>query len=482
MAPTPVAPGRTLVLFGIGVALLFGLVALAGTWRPALGVDLRGGERITLQTTDEVSDGTLEEASEIVARRADDFGVSAAEVTTRGETDVLVEVPGEAGPRLVSLVQRQATLGIRLVACSSGRPGPCASPDTAPDAEAETPPGDVPAALRWTGQPTRPWVDAYADASCPVTEPAVADPSTPLVSCDARGGKYLLTVPVVDGDRLDDVEARQHPTTGAWQVELDLDGDGTRTFGEVSQALVAGNRQFAVVVDGQVVSAPSMQAVITDGRASITGDFDEQSAGHLATSLRFGALPVSFEDGPRVAAVGSTLAGGQLGAGLAAGAVALLLALGACLVRYRAPGLVIAASLFVAGLVAYAVLVLLGQGIGYTLTLAGAAGLLVALGIAADSTVGLLERIRHEAQQGKSARNAVASGWPRARRTGLAAHAVVLLAALLLTVLAVQEVRGFAIALGLVTLVDLLVLFCFTRPLVELLGQRGLAPAPGGVR
>ena len=524
MARKPSRPGRTLTIFGLCMVVLFGLVALAGQWKPSLGLDLQGGQRITLRAADNnVPQSQLKEAAKIINSRVNGSGVAEADVTTQGNTNIVVEIPGDSNQGLVDVVQRQAQLRFRLVACSTQNPGPCAAatpsdgslpgvttpnraapqgllkpsadkkdkqkaaatespsasprrPSATPEAstapEADQPAGtSVDDALAWSKNPSPAWVEKYNKATCPLAEAPQDDPDQPLVTCDKDGVKYLLSVPVVEGTELKNANAGQDQQSIDWEVQLALKDQGTKAFGQVSQALVGTQQQFAIVLDGTVISAPTMDAVITDGRASITGNFKEADARELATSLKFGALPVAFEKDPKNDTIGPSLAGNQLSAGIWAGIVGLLVVMLYCLLYYRGLGLVVVASLLVAGILTYGLVLLLSKGAGFTLSLPGIAGLIVAVGITADSFIVYFERIRDEMRDGKSMRVAVETGWVRARNTCLAADTVSLLAAVVLYIFAIDEVRGFAFTLGLSTLVDLVVFFWFTKPMVSWLAR-----------
>ena len=258
----------------------------------------------------------------------------------------------------------------------------------------------------------------------------------------------------------------------AWQVDLSIGGQGKQVFADLSQNMVGTEKQFAIVLDGMVISAPTFNGVITNGDAQISGNFTETSAKSLATSLKYGALPIAFEkDGISVEQIGASLAGDQLTAGITAGLLGLLLVMLYCLLYYRGLGLVVIASLIVAAAVTYAMVLLLGHTAGFTLTLPGIAGLIVAVGITADSFIVYFERIRDEMRDGKSMRVAVQAGWKRARNTCLAADTVSLLAAVVLYIFAAGVVKGFAFALGLSTLIDLAIFFWFTHPMVTLLAR-----------
>ncbi len=339
-------------------------------------------------------------------------------------------------------------------------------------AEPAQPPadGDYGDPLTWMNSPDQASVQAFQDYQCPPpgeTTLVEDDPDAPLVTCDEEGTKYLLSTSLIEGTELAGADAGIPQGQFDWVVSLDFDGSGTEKFTEISRALFGTQNQFAIVLDGQVLSAPTMDALITSGRAEISGNFDEQSATSLATSLKFGALPIAFEPDPPVETVGPSLAGNQLSAGLWAGGIGLLLVMLYCLLYYRGLGLVVIASLVVAAGATYAMVLLLSETASFTLSLPGIAGLIVAVGITADSFVVYFERIRDEMRDGKSMPVAVESGWARARNTCLAADAVSLLAAVVLYIFAVGVVKGFAFALGLSTLIDLVVFFWFTHPLVS---------------
>ena len=313
-----------------------------------------------------------------------------------------------------------------------------------------------------------------ADLECPASgAPAGTEdvPDQPLLTCDEDGNAYVLSPAIIEGTQLDDAAATVPQQSFEWIVTLSLDGDATDIFADVTRQLVNTTAQFAIVLDGQVLSAPTVNGVITDGNAQISGSFTQETATSLANSLRYGALPLAFEISS-VEVQGPSLAGSQLDAGLLAGVFGLALVIAYCMVYYRGLGLVVVASLAVAAALTYAVVLLLGTGaLRFTLTLPGIAGLIVAIGITADSFIVFFERLRDEVREGKSLRLAVESGWRRARATIMAADAVSFLAALVLYIFAIGVVRGFAFALGLITLIDVFVVFFFTKPLVSLLAR-----------
>jgi preprotein translocase subunit SecD len=258
-----------------------------------------------------------------------------------------------------------------------------------------------------------------------------------------------------------------------WVVNLEFNSEGGAAFEqatrEISQKTEPQNR-FAIVLDGVSISAPSVNEAIPGGRAEISGNFTQKSATELANVLKYGALPLAF-DVSEVSNVSATLGGEQLRAGIIAGIVGLMLVIGYCFWYYRGLGIVVVASLGIAAILTYACVVLLGSSVGFALNLPGIAGIIVAIGITADSFVIFFERIRDEVREGRSLRTAVETGWRRARQTILIADTVSLLSALVLFVLAIGSVKGFAFTLGLTTLIDVVVVFLFTKPLMTLLAR-----------
>ncbi|WP_061965635.1 protein translocase subunit SecD [Demequina aurantiaca] len=290
--------------------------------------------------------------------------------------------------------------------------------------------------------------------------------------------KYIMGPVEMTGTDLSGASSGPHYTTagtldGTYQVNMEFTAEGGAKFAEITgriAQLEAPRNQFAIMLDGAVLSAPRVQQSITGGSAQITGNFTQEEAAQLANQLKFGALPLTFtvQSDEQISA---TLGAEQLQSGLIAGAIGLVLVVIYSLFQYRALGLVTIGSLIIAGLISFAVISLLSWGIGYRLSLAGVAGLIVAIGITADSFIVYFERVRDELREGRSLHSAIDHAWKRARRTILASDAVSLLAAVVLYTFAVGGVRGFAFTLGLTTLVDILVVFLFTHPILVLLGR-----------
>jgi preprotein translocase subunit SecD len=317
------------------------------------------------------------------------------------------------------------------------------------------------------------------DPAAGVTRVQQGDPDQPLVVCSSEGfEKYVLGPVEVAGTNVDDAQwgfgqGQTGASTGQVVVNIQFDGQGTSQFADVSRRLfgLEGDRnRFGIVLDGVVISAPTMNGIIPNGEAQISGNFTQESAEALANQLRFGALPLSFEV-QSTETISATLGSEQLRLGLLAGVIGLLLVVVYSLIQYRALGLVTVASLLIAGLITYGLLLIFSWRQGYRLSLPAVAGLIVAIGITADSFIVFFERIRDEIRDGRSLEVAVERGWERARRTILASDAVSFLAAVVLYLLAVGGVRGFAFTLGLTTIVDLIVVFLFTKPLVTLLAR-----------
>jgi preprotein translocase subunit SecD len=326
-----------------------------------------------------------------------------------------------------------------------------------------------------SGQPPASVIQQFQQLDC-ATHNADGNgpPDQYVVACDKdKQVKYLLAPARVIGTDVKSASAtvRQGPNgtvTSDWIVQVQFTGGGQGKFTKLTQDTVG--KQVAVELDGVVQSAPTIQNVIP-GDAEISGSFTQQSAEDLANVLKFGALPLTFKP-DKAQTISPTLGKQSLHAGLIAGAIGIGLVILYSFIYYRALGVVTIASLLVSGSLVYASVCLLGAAIGFTLTLAGIAGLIVAIGITADSFVVFYERLKDEVREGRSVRTSVERGWVSARRTILSADTVSFLAAVILYIVSIGDVRGFAFTLGLSTLLDVVVVFIFTKPLVTLLVQR----------
>ncbi len=295
------------------------------------------------------------------------------------------------------------------------------------------------------------------------------DPDLPLVTCSQdHQTAYLLAPSIISGDQIADASSGMDQRSGANIVQVQFKSGAADVWADYTATHIG--TQTAFTLDSQVVSAPQIQEAIPGGRTQITGGspgFTPEAARQLANVLKYGSLPLSFE-ASEAETVSATLGMTSLKAGLIAGAIGLALVLVYSLIYYRVLGVLTALSLVVAGAMVYAILVLLGRYINYTLDLAGIAGLIIGIGTTADSFVVFFERIKDEIREGRSFRSAVPRGWTRARKTIVSGNAVTFLAAAVLYFLAVGQVKGFAFTLGLTTILDLVVVFLVTWPLVYL--------------
>jgi preprotein translocase subunit SecD len=490
---SPARSGRSLVILAV---ILLGLIVTSfvqGASSVRLGLDLRGGTSVTLQPrasndANKITSEAVDQAVTIIRQRVNSLGVAESEVTAQGSgtnRQIVISVPGDSGRRVVDLVGQTAELRFRQVLAESA-----GIPTTADTSTAATPTDGVAADIN----------ARFAALDC--TNPANREgtgadsPADTIVSCSREGGaKYILGPAEVLGQQVSEASAGLDPSQGvAWFVSLTFNGEGTKAFGALTNrvtTLASPLNQVAIVLDGLVVSAPRINEAIPSGNAQITGSFSQLEAQDLANVLKYGALPLAFDRG-EVQQVSPTLGADQLNAGLLAGFLGLGLVVIYSLLYYRGLGLVTVGSLAIAGGLVYLLFLVLGATIGFTLTLAGIAGAIVAIGVTADSFIVFFERIRDEAREGRSLRSAVESGWLKARHTILVADAVSLIAAVLLYFFAVGGVRGFAFTLGLTTLVDLIVVFLFTKPIVTILagvnffssGHRlsGLSPKSIGMK
>ena len=490
-------PGVTLVVFVLVLLVLIAIMALSKSWTPKLGLDLSGGTTITLTATNPdnttIDPKALAQAQLIIQSRVDSLGVGESVVALAGNNQIQVSAPNVTGDELVALVGQTAQLEFRRVyqtdPDTGGVPsGQATDLPQVPDSVTPRPTApstDLPAdqagrqtllatQLAWT--PTDQDKTDYTDYKCGDYMPQVWD--QPFFAClrdDIAGGggnqKYLLGPRLIEGSLVKNATAGIRQNDVAWSVNLNFDSLGAALFSDATGTLYGATSptdQFAIVLDGKVISAPSVNAKITNGSAEISGSFNQSTATNLANVLNYGALPLAFELS-NVETISATLGGDQLTAGLIAGGIGLLLVVGYSLIYYRGLALVVTASLMMAAGVTYSLVVLLGEAMGVALSLPGLAGVIVAIGVTADSFVIYFERVRDEAREGRSIRSAVETGWDKARRTIVVADAVSLLSAVILYILSVATVKGFAFMLGLTTLVDLALIFFFTKPLMSLL-------------
>ncbi|MCE5289050.1 MAG: protein translocase subunit SecD [Nocardiaceae bacterium] len=516
---------RLLALYGLIIATVYCLIFFTGSHSatPKLGIDLQGGTRVTLtaRTPDgkDPSQESLKQAQEIIERRVNGLGVSGSEVVIDGN-NLVITVPGEDGSQARSLGQT-ARLFLRPVinartgsaapttqAPAAGASGTTTPASAAPTTTAEpapqnrpfpeedpSSPAPTPSATTTAAPPTptghtsadaaaaeiqaakaaRQSTDVnalqatYATFQCPKHDPLAGndDPKLPLITCSAEGTEVFLLGPAfVDGQDIADASSVFNQQQTRYEVSLSFKSAAGDTWSKFTAQNVG--QRAAFVLDSQVVSAPTIQGAIPAGSpTSITGNFTNAEATQLANTLKYGSLPLSFSSS-EAETVSATLGISSLKAGLLAGLIGLIAVLIYCLFYYRLLGVLTALSLVLSGIVVYGMIVLLGRSIGFTLDLAGIAGLIIGIGMTADSFVVFFERIKDEMREGRSFRSAVPRGWARARRTILSGNGVTFLAAAVLYVLAVGQVRGFAFTLGLSVTLDTIVVFLVTSPLVHL--------------
>jgi preprotein translocase subunit SecD len=480
-----------------------GVLTGGGSWTPKLALDLEGGTQIILaprlESGQTVSQEQLDQAVAIIRQRVDASGVSEAEISTQGAQNIVVSIPGVPDDETISRIEASAKLEFRPVifadaAATSATDATDGTETPAPtDGTTPTPTPTPTLATTSTAAPTDAsdpnWVspalyDEYLNFDCASVIEAVttvAPSDEPLITCDVNGvEKYILGPVEVAGETISDASAglitnSQGASTGQWGVFITFDETGTTQFADVTTRLFGFpttdvRNRFAIVLDGSVISAPTTNAIISDGRPQISGSFTQESAQTLADQLKFGALPIGFEVQSRDT-ISATLGSSQLQSGLLAGLIGLILVVIYSLIQYRALGTVTIASLMIAALVTYLLILLLSWRADYRLSLAGVAGLIVAIGITADSFIVYFERIRDELRDGRGLESAVEAGWKRALRTIVASDAVNFLAAAILFILAVGNVKGFALTLGLTTVVDLIVVSLFTHPVLQLLAR-----------
>lgn len=564
----------TIITVVLAAIIAGGVIWSNATTTPKLALDLEGGTSIILEP--QVSEGTdiskeqLDQAVAIIRQRVDSTGVSEAEITTQGDRNIVVNLPGNPDEETRNLVRSSAQLVFRRVALvgdprsqeqiqkeqeksggeeSGGDDGlsdeerkrleDLTGADSQGDAQGESQApsggGDVVKAggtaekktdesseatksseseskdaeksgegsgssegSKVTDSTPRPLFDPEKDAAEWQTDKIIKEYSEldctnkknrtggqqkpsdePVVSCSEDGqAKYILGPVELSGDHLADANAGYAAGANGVQtnnpaVNLSFDATGREIFKQITSDITGKQQpynQFAIELDGLVLSAPSSNAVITDGNAQITGDFSLDEAQTLANQLKNGSLPLSFQVQSEDQ-ISPTLGSNYLKIGLLTGLVGLLLVVVYSLLQYRVLGLVTVSSLVVAGVLTYLLLLLASWRYGYLLSLAGVAGIIIGIGMAADSFIVYFERVRDELRSGRNLLSAVEVGWDRAKRTIYASKAVNMLAAVILYILAVGSVRGFAFTLGLTVIIDVLIVFLFTHPMLQLLSR-----------
>ena len=562
-------PVRALVTLTVAIVAACAALALGHFTKgvspyPDLALDLKGGTQLILTPTvtaggqREITDDDITQAISIIRNRIDASGVSESEISSMGNSNIMVSIPGTPSQEQLDLIRASSQMNFRPVLrmglaqtdapvqdpnaqsgdasatdaqsgattqsgevtaqsgedAQSGQAGAVASQSsqtelrsTAVDAavamsfadkDGDGVLSDTPAeqpenasSLQWeTEQVLYDFLTLDCSASADVKR--VEGPADkPYAACDDSGRiKYILGPVTVPGSDLKSataglVRTQTGGSTGAWSVSLQFNNDGAEKFKESSEILygfhdsdpeAGGNggagtpdrNHFAVVLDGTVITAPSMNSIIPTGQAEITGNFTAASSRTLANQLSFGSLPLNFEVESEQQ-ISATIGTDHLTVGLWAAMIGFLLVILYLIWQYRGLAIISAGSLVVASIITYLVITLLSWWMGYRLSLAGVAGLIMAIGVTTDSFIVYFERVRDEVRDGRPLRAAVEEGWDRAKRTILVSDAVNLVAAVVLYLLAVGGVQGFAFTLGVTTVIDIAVIFLFTHPMMELL-------------
>ncbi|MCX5314299.1 protein translocase subunit SecD [Streptomyces sp. NBC_00154] len=525
-------PGRALALILIAMVALTGGMFLSGHTTPRLGIDLAGGTSITLKAKsqpgkpDAINPTNMDTAVSIIERRVNGLGVSEAEVQTQGRDNIIVNIPKGTNSKqareqvgttaqlyfrpVLTVTAGQATPTDTASPSASGSAKPSASPsdkETASGSKATPSAGATTQGRAVTGALTKdtspsPSASASGTPKASASPSASVDPATAelqkrfaaldcstkagrakaganakptdtTIACSSEGdAKYVLGPAEVSGTDVDSAKATIDQQRGMWIVQMDFTDKGSKKFQQITSKLSQQQspmNQFAIALDGEVVSAPQVNETLS-GSAEISGSFTQQSAQDLANVLSYGALPLSFDE-DTVTTVTAALGGEQLQAGLIAGAIGLALVVIYLVAYYRGLALIALLSLLVSGVLTYTLMSLLGPAIGFALNLPAVCGAIVAIGITADSFIVYFERIRDEIRDGRTLRPAVERAWPRARRTILVSDFVSFLAAAVLFIVTVGKVQGFAFTLGLTTLLDVVVVFLFTKPVMTLMAR-----------
>ncbi len=484
----------------IAIAVIALAATLASGWSPKLGLDLDGGLSVVYQTHTPVNQAQLDTIVTILNNRVSAGGASGATVASQGKNQISVQIPGERNTQqILATLGNTAQLLFRPALCYAP-PFSVAKgkvPSTGPLPTCSSSTQLTAANLQVT--PNSSNVNGYTSNTNIAADPAFAtykstsplndnkNDSVLLPGTSAEGsGRYVLAPAQLTGTAVKSASAQLN--NGQWTVNLVLTGPGSTAWDTLAK------QQFhaiiAIDLDGQVISAPITQPTQStftpfNGQVQISGSFTEDQAKTLATEFTYGALPVKL-DRLTVQTVSPTLGKASLHAGLIAGLAGLLLVLLYVVFYYRLLGVVVVAGLAVTGALLWAIISILGQSFNITIDLAGVIGIIVSIGITVDSYIVYFERLKDEARSGRTVRSSVDKGFASAFRTVLAADAVSFLGAVVLYEFSIGPVQGFALFLGISTLLDVFVTYFFTRPFVILLGRsrsgsevRGMSVASG---
>ena len=483
---------RRLVVSLVGVVVVvFGLLignVVAGNV-PSLGLDLQGGASVTLQPEGTYDAKALDVALTIIRSRVDSIGVSEPEIIRQGDT-VVVNLPGvEDQQRALDIIGRQGQLLLRpvLQAGTVNTGADTTLPGATTVVDSTLPAASGPGSSRRVSATTVPptssptTVVATADSAPSLAEilanQDATDPNATVVLLGKNGDVYSAGPAGASGLVFSN-DASAEINNGTWSVVVGLlkgsagediwNALSTRCFNK-DETCPTG--QIAIVLDGEVISAPVVQqAVFTGGTVQISGSFTEAEARDLAKILEFGAVPVKFSVAT-VQTVSPTLGKDSLRAAVISGLVGVLLVMLFFFFYYRLLTIVVISGLAISGSLLWSVISYLSKTNGLALTLSGVAGIVVSIGVTVDSYVVFFERLKDELVSGKTMRGAAQRSFTSAWRTILAADTVSFIGAIILWQLTVGSVRGFAFFLGLSTLIDVFVAYLFTRPAILLLAR-----------
>ena len=484
---------RRLVVSLVGIVLLasgaFGANLVAGN-NPSLGLDLQGGASVTMTPVGEVDPAALSVAVDIIRQRVDSLGVAEPEIIRQGNT-IVVNLPGvKDQQQALDTIGRTGAVEMRPVLKIAENPestttttvvgGPTttvkgATTTTVKPASTTLPPPAGGVGSSRTAAVTTTTVPAEA------VNPVTGLPDGQTILPGRKDGLIYLLGPAEATGEVFSNDSSAQVDAGAWVVvaKLRSGAAGADVWNALSTKCFAGGadcptKAIAIILDGEVISAPTVQTPTFDnGSVQISGSFSETEAQDLARVLQFGAVPVKFET-PTVQTVSASLGEDSLRAAVISGLFGLLLVLLFLLFYYRLLAIVVVGGLGVSGLLLWSVISWLSKTNGLALTLSGAAGIIVSVGVTVDSYVVFFEKLKDDVQQGRTLRNSAARGFDRAWRTILVADTVSLIGAVVLWQLTVGSVRGFAFFLGLSTLSDMIVSYFFARPAVLLLAKTKL--------
>ena len=479
---------RRLVVSLVAIVLLAGgmfTANLVAGNHPSLGLDLQGGASVTMTPVGEVDPAALSVAVDIIRQRVDSLGVAEPEIIRQGNT-IVVNLPGvKDQQQALDTIGRTGAVEMRPVLKVAPNPESTTTTSTIAGATTTTLKGSSTTLAPPAGGVGSSRTAAVTTTTVPTatspTDPATGLPEGQTILPGRKDGLVYLLGPAEATGEVFSNDSSAQVDAGSWVVvaKLRSGAAGADLWNKLATKCYAGgadcpSKAIAIILDGEVISAPTVQTPTFDnGSVQISGSFSQTEAKDLARVLQFGAVPVKF-DTPTVQTVSASLGEDSLRAAVLSGLIGVLLVLLFLMFYYRLLAIVVVGGLGVSGLLLWSVISWLSNTNGLALTLSGAAGIIVSIGVTVDSYVVFFEKLKDDVQQGRTLRNSAARGFERAWRTILAADTVSLIGAIVLWWLTVGSVRGFAFFLGLSTMADMVVSYFFTRPAVLLLARTKL--------